>query len=122
MDPTYGRAKAGRPARTYIQQLNSKIIKGFVPEQRSRYVFSNLEIPMFYVYMLPTFVPEQRSRYVFSNLEIPMFFMYTWYQHSMSISHMAVSGYGKMVLYTRSFFLTTWFQLSSLPYISLIEV
>ena len=30
--------------------LNSKIIKSFVPEQRSRYVFSNFEIPMFYLY------------------------------------------------------------------------
>ena len=39
----------------YVETFNSKIIKAFVPEQRSRYVFSNFEIPTFYVYMLPTF-------------------------------------------------------------------
>ena len=39
----------------YVEIFNSKIVKGFVPEQRSRYVFSNFEIPMFCVYMLPTF-------------------------------------------------------------------
>ena len=34
--------------------LNSKIIKSFVPELRSRKCFSCFEIPMFYVYMLWT--------------------------------------------------------------------
>ena len=37
----------------YVETLNSKVIKGFVPELRSRYVFFG--IPMFYVYMLWTF-------------------------------------------------------------------
>ena len=35
--------------------LNSKVIKSFVPELRSRKCFSCFEIPMFYVYMLWTF-------------------------------------------------------------------
>ena len=37
----------------YVETFNSKVIKGFVPELKSRYVFSG--IPMFYVYMLWTF-------------------------------------------------------------------
>ena len=37
----------------YVEEpLNSKVIKSFVPEQRSRKCFSCFEIPMFYVYML----------------------------------------------------------------------
>ena len=40
----------------YVEEpLNSKVIKSFVPEQRSRKCFSCFEIPMFYVYMLWTF-------------------------------------------------------------------
>ena len=39
----------------YVETFNSKIIKGFVPELRSRYVFFVFRIPMFYVYMLWTF-------------------------------------------------------------------
>ena len=39
----------------YVEEpLNSKIIKNFVPELRSRKCFSCFEIPMFYVYMLRT--------------------------------------------------------------------
>ena len=35
----------------YVEKpLNSKVIKCFVPELRSRYVFSRFEIPMFYLY------------------------------------------------------------------------
>ena len=33
----------------YVDTFNSKVIKGFVPEQRSRYVF--FVFPMFYVYI-----------------------------------------------------------------------
>ena len=33
----------------YVETLNSKVIKGFVPKLRSRECF---EIPVFYVYML----------------------------------------------------------------------
>ena len=48
----------------YVEEpLNSKVIKGFVPEQRSRYVF-------------------------FSNFEIHMFYLYG---HSMYVSHIAIS-------------------------------
>ena len=40
----------------YIEKLfNSKVIKSFVPELRSRKCFSCFGIPMFYVYMLWTF-------------------------------------------------------------------
>ena len=39
----------------YVEKpLNSKVIKSFVPELRSRKCFSCFEIPMFYVYMLWT--------------------------------------------------------------------
>ena len=41
---------------TYVEEpLNSKVIKSFVPELRSRKCFSRFEIRMFYVYMLRTF-------------------------------------------------------------------
>ena len=37
----------------YVEEpLNSKVIKSFVPEVRTRKCFSCFEIPMFYVYML----------------------------------------------------------------------
>ena len=40
----------------YVEEpLNSKVIKSFVPELRSRKCFSCFGIPMFYVYMLWTF-------------------------------------------------------------------
>ena len=40
----------------YVEEpLNSKEIKCFIPELRSRKCFSCFEIPMFYVYMLWTF-------------------------------------------------------------------
>ena len=40
----------------YVEKpLNSKVIKSFVPELRSRKCFSCFGIPMFYVYMLRTF-------------------------------------------------------------------
>ena len=39
----------------YVEEsLNSKVIKSFVLELRSRKCFSCFEIPMFYVYMLRT--------------------------------------------------------------------
>ena len=51
----------------YVEEtLNSKVIKSFVPELRSRKCFSCFEIPMFYVYV---------------------------YEQSMYASHIAVSGY-----------------------------
>ena len=40
----------------YVEEsLNSKVIKSFVPELKSRKCFSCFKIPMFYVYMLWTF-------------------------------------------------------------------
>ncbi len=52
----------------YVEEpLHSKVIKSFVPELRSRKCFSCFEIPMFYVIYI--------------------------YEHYMSISHVAVSGY-----------------------------
>ena len=60
------------PLSPYVEKpLNSKVIKSFVPEQRSHKCFSSFEIPMFYVYI-----------YIYI------------YEHYMSISHIAVSGYG----------------------------
>ena len=39
------------PLSPYVEEpLNSKVLKSFVPEQRSRMCFSNFEIPMFYLY------------------------------------------------------------------------
>ena len=50
----------------YVEDpLNSKLIKSFVPELRSRKCFSCFEIPMFYVYM--------------------------FYEHYMYVSHISVS-------------------------------
>ena len=44
------------PLSPYVEEpLNSKVIKSFVPELRSRKCLSCFEIPMFYVYMLRTF-------------------------------------------------------------------
>ena len=52
----------------YVEEpLNSKVIKSFVPEQRSRKCFSCFGIPMFYVYMLWTFYDS------FKNLTYTLF-------------------------------------------------
>ena len=55
-----GRGKSQNRKNAYLspyveEPLNSKVIKSFVPELRSRKCFSCFEIPMFYVYMLWTF-------------------------------------------------------------------
>ena len=48
----------------YVEEpLNSKVIKSFVPELRSRKCFSYFEIPVFYVYMLWTVY----VRFAYSN-------------------------------------------------------
>ena len=53
----------------YVEEpLNSKVIKSFVPKPRSRKCFSCFEIPMFSVIYI--------------------------YEYYMSISHIAISGYG----------------------------
>ena len=53
--------------------LNSKVIKSFVPELRSRKCFSCFVIPMFYVYMLWTFYV------LFPHIRI-----WLWYRNSSS--------------------------------------
>ena len=61
------------PLSPYVEKpLNSKVIKRFVPELRSRKCFSCFEIPMFYVIYIYIYI----------------------YEHYISISHIAVSGYG----------------------------
>ena len=55
-----GRWKSQNRKKVYLypyveEPLNSKVIKGFVPELRSRKYFSCFEIPISYVYMLGTF-------------------------------------------------------------------
>ena len=55
----WGRWKSQNRKNVYLspyveEPLNSKVIKSFVPELRSRKYFSCFEIPMFYVYMLWT--------------------------------------------------------------------
>ena len=56
------------PLSLYVEKpLNSKVIKGFVPEQRNRKCFSCFEIPMFCIIYI-------------------------------SISYIAVSGYGTIAL------------------------
>ena len=56
----WGRWKSKNRKNVYLspyveEALNSKVIKSFVPELRSRKCFSCFGIPMFYVYMLWTF-------------------------------------------------------------------
>ena len=53
----------------YVETFNSKVIKGFIPELRSHYMFFG--IPMFYVYMLWTF-------YVRFHISVP----WVWYTNS----------------------------------------
>ena len=53
----WGRWKSKNRKNVYLspyveEALNSKVIKSFVPELRSRKCFSCFGIPMFYVYML----------------------------------------------------------------------
>ena len=80
----------------YVEKpLNSKVIKCFVPELRSRQRFSCFGIPMFYVYMLWTFyvrftypyhgygtislpLTEKKQEKLFHSSEIVFFF---WYLH-----------------------------------------
>ena len=58
-DGGWGRWKSQNRQNVYLspyveEPLNSKVIKCFVPELRSRKCFSCFEIPMFYVYMFWT--------------------------------------------------------------------
>ena len=59
----------------YVETFNSKVIKGFVPELRSRKYFSCFGIPMFYVYMLWTFY----VRFTYPYLAMVHFYIYIKY-------------------------------------------
>ena len=61
----------------YVETFNSKVIKGFVPELRSRYLFSCFGIPMFYVYMLWTFY----ARFSYSWIRIWLWYrkLFVWW-------------------------------------------
>ena len=53
----------------YVEEpLNSKVIKSFLPEIRSRKCFSYFEISMFYVYELRTF--DVHFEYPYSYLDM----------------------------------------------------
>ena len=54
----------------YVETFNSKVIKGFVPELRSRYVFFVFQIPMFYIYIyIYMYICYEDSMYV-SNIHV----------------------------------------------------
>ena len=61
----------------YVEEpLNSKVIKSFVPELRSRMCFSCFEIPMFYVYIYIW------TAYVrFTHIHIHVWLWYTSHEH-----------------------------------------
>ena len=64
----------------YIEEpLNSKVIKSFVPEQRSRKCFSCFEIPMVYVYMFWTFYVR------FAYPYMAMVHGHSWRRHTRDI-------------------------------------
>ena len=67
------------PLSPYVEEpLNSKVIKSFVPEQRSRKCFSCFEIPMFSVIYIYIYI----------------------YGHYMDVSHIAISW----LCYTKTLF------------------
>ena len=59
----------------YVETFNSKLIKRFRTWTRSRYVFLNFEIPMFFICS-----------------------MYMCYKHAMSILHMAIFAYLALIV------------------------
>ena len=55
----------------YVEEpLNSKVIRSFVTEQRSRRCFSSFEIPMFYVQSLWTFDVRFRQSHIMAMVHI----------------------------------------------------
>ena len=67
----------------YVEEpLNSKVIKSFVPELRSRKCFSCFGIPMFYVYMLWTFYVRFTYPYLdmlqYDNMRITRIFFFSF--------------------------------------------
>ena len=80
----------------YVETFNSKVIKGFVPELRSRYVF--FEFWDSYVLSLRTFEVRFTHSHIMAMVHLYIFgtrsiYIYM-YEHNMSISHIAVYGYG----------------------------
>ena len=74
----------------YVEKpFNSKVIKSFVPELRSRKCFSCFGIPMFYVYMLWTFYVHFTYSYLamlqlaFHNKEEEIEWYEVWTNHSL---------------------------------------
>ena len=56
----------------YVEEpLNSKIIKSFIPEQRSRKCFSCFEIPMFYIYICTFHISISWLWYIGNSKEFP---------------------------------------------------
>ena len=49
---------SGLNEQLYVETFNSKLIKRFRTWTRSRYVFSNFEIPMFYRYEHSMFIMD----------------------------------------------------------------
>ena len=60
-----------------VETFNPKVIKGFVPELRSRECFLCFGIPMFYVYMLWTFY----VRYTYPDIWIWYTMRKVWINH-----------------------------------------
>ena len=77
----------------YVEEpLNSKVIKSFVPEIRSRKCFSCFEIPMFYVYMLWTFYVR------FTQIGIWPWYMFwlTWLKNTFFETNKEILEYTRM--------------------------
>ena len=53
-----------------VETFNSKVIKGFVPELRSRKCFLCFRIPMFYVYMLWTFYVRFTHSHIMTMVQL----------------------------------------------------
>ena len=100
----------------YVEKpFNSKVIKSFIPELRSRKCFSFFGIPMFYVYMLCTF-PISVSGYGTKHRLFRHFFNeihYIWYQ--VFLSH-------KNNLHTVVWFQLFLFDTHDFKYFCLIRV
>ena len=63
------------PLSPYVEKpLNSKVIKSFVPEQRSRKCFSCFEIPMFYLYGYSMYVSHIAISWLWYMTNQIMFF------------------------------------------------
>ena len=84
----------------YVESFNSKVIKGFVPEPRSRKCFFLcFEIPMFYAYMLWTF-------FFFLCFGIPMFYVYMLWTFYVRFTHIRIMGmvqYKALLRHSNSF-------------------